>query len=167
MTAPELIGSLPKLLGARLESQGGFRGAPARRAPRACPGAGGGTGVPVRLGIAGDGPLGAGGTALVRALGEALINAVRHGSVPVSAYVEVGPALVEAFVRDHGPGFDLDAIPGDRLGVRESILGRMSRHGGSASVRRLEDGTEVALSLPVALAGSPAVAQPDAEGTPR
>ncbi|MEP7018708.1 MAG: PspC domain-containing protein [Actinomycetota bacterium] len=124
-------------------------------------------GIPIELVITGDRPLDAAGTALVRALREALINAVRHGSVPVSAYVEVGPALVEAFVRDHGPGFDLDAIPGDRLGVRESILGRMSRHGGSASVRRLEDGTEVALSLPVALAGSPAVAQPDAEGTPR
>jgi len=122
-------------------------------------------GIPIELVITGDRPLDAGGSALVRALREALLNAVRHGSVPVSAYVEVGSELVEAFVRDHGPGFDVDAIPEDRLGVRESILRRMSRHGGSAAVRRLEDGTEVSLSLPVAVAGSPAVAQPDTEGT--
>jgi len=122
-------------------------------------------GIPIELVITGDRALDAGGSALVRALREALLNAVRHGSVPVSAYLEVGSQLVEAFVRDHGPGFDVDAIPEDRLGVRESILGRMSRHGGSASVRRLEDGTEVSLSLPVAVAGSAAAAQPETEGT--
>jgi len=122
-------------------------------------------GIPIELVITGDRPLDVAGTALVRALREALLNAVRHGSVPVSAYVEVGAELVEAFVRDHGPGFDMDAIPRDRLGVRESIVGRMTRHGGSASVRRLESGTEVSLSLPVTVPGSPAVAQPDTEGT--
>jgi signal transduction histidine kinase len=73
----------------------------------------------------------------------------------------VGSALVEAFVRDHGPGFDLDAVPEDRFGVRQSILGRMSRHGGSAALRRLENGTEVSLSLPVTAAES----QPESEGT--
>ncbi len=122
-------------------------------------------GIPIELVITGDRLLDAGGTALVRALREALLNAVRHGSVPVSAYVEVGSGLVEAFVRDHGPGFDVDAIPQDRLGVRESILGRMARHGGSAAVRRLENGTEVSLSLPVTVAEPPPVAQPDTEGT--
>ena len=55
---------------------------------------------------------------------------------------------VEAFVRDHGPGIDLGAIPDDRLGVRESIIGRMTRHGGSADVRRLDPGTEWTLTLP-------------------
>ena len=122
-------------------------------------------GIPIELVVTGDRPLDVAGTALVRALREALLNAVRHGSVPVSAYVEVGSELVEAFVRDHGPGFDMDAIPRDRLGVRESIVGRMTRHGGSASVRRLENGTEVSLSLPVTAAESPAVAQPHTEGT--
>jgi signal transduction histidine kinase len=87
--------------------------------------------------------------ALVAALREALVNAVRHGAPPVSGYVEVGQGRVEAFVRDHGPGFDLDAVPPDRLGVRESIVRRMWRHGGSATVRTLEDGTEISLSLPL------------------
>jgi signal transduction histidine kinase len=118
-------------------------------------------GIPVELVVTGDRPLDLGGTALVAALREALLNAVRHGAPPVSVYVEVGSELVEAFVRDHGPGFDLAEVPQDRFGVRESILGRMSRHGGSAALRRLEQGTEVSLSLPVAASGLPPVTRTD------
>ena len=105
-------------------------------------------GTPIELVSTGDRPIDDGGQALVRAVRESLLNAVRHGSPPVSVYVEIGPSGVEAFVRDHGPGFDLDEVPEDRLGVRQSILGRMERHGGTARVRRLEQGTEVALTLP-------------------
>ena len=131
-------------------------------------------GIPIELVVTGDRPLDSGGSALVRALREALLNAVRHGAAPVSAYVEVGSESVEAFVRDHGSGFDLDAVPQDRFGVRESILGRMSRHGGSAALRRLEHGTEVSLSLPVSSlplaaaetqAEAASDAQPDTGGT--
>jgi len=121
-------------------------------------------GIPIELVVTGDRTLDAGGTVLVRALREALLNAVRHGAPPVSVYVEVGSQFVEAFVRDHGPGFDLADVPQDRLGVRESILGRMARHGGSAGVRRLEHGTEVSISLPVT-AAAPSAGQPDTEGT--
>lgn len=85
---------------------------------------------------------------IVAATREALSNAVRHGAPPVSLYVEAGDQRLEVFVRDHGPGFELDAIADDRHGVRESIIGRMERHGGSARVRRMATGTEVALSLP-------------------
>ena len=105
-------------------------------------------GVPVEVVVTGDRPLDDGGRALVRALREALANAVRHGSPPVSAYVEIGPSAVEAFVRDHGCGFDPEVVPADRLGVRESILGRMTRHGGTAEVRRRDPGTEVILAMP-------------------
>ncbi len=106
-------------------------------------------GVPIELVVTGDHQLDGAGHALVQALSEALLNAVRHGAPPVSAYVEAGGTRVEAFVRDHGAGFELDDVPADRLGVRESILGRMQRHGGSARLRRLENGTEVSLLLPV------------------
>jgi len=75
---------------------------------------------------------------------------VRHAEPPITAYVEVGPTAVEAFVRDHGKGFDLTDVPDDRAGVRESIIGRMERHGGSAAIRRRADGTEIELQLPVA-----------------
>jgi signal transduction histidine kinase len=60
--------------------------------------------------------------------------------------------MVEAFVRDHGDGFDVEAVPADRAGVRESIIGRMERHGGTARIRRREDGTEVEIALPLATA---------------
>jgi signal transduction histidine kinase/phage shock protein PspC (stress-responsive transcriptional regulator) len=105
-------------------------------------------GTPIELVVTGDRPLDDGGRALVKAAREAMLNAVRHGAAPVSVYVEVGAQGVEAFVRDHGPGFDLGEMRDDRLGVRESILGRMRRHGGAAKVRRLESGTEVELTLP-------------------
>lgn len=106
-------------------------------------------GVPIGLVVTGDRPLDDGAQALTRALREALLNAVRHGAPPVTAYLEVGRDRVEAFVRDHGVGFDLEDVPEDRLGVRESILGRMERHGGTAKIRRLDGGIEVELCLPL------------------
>ena len=105
-------------------------------------------GIPIEVVVTGDRPMDDGGQALVKATREALLNAVRHGAAPVSVYVEVGPSGVEAFVRDHGPGFETTEIGDDRLGVRESILGRMRRHGGAAKIRRLESGTEIELTLP-------------------
>ncbi len=108
-------------------------------------------GVPVELVVTGDRRTDEAGAALVKATREAVLNAVRHGAPPVSVYVEVGRDGVEVFVRDHGPGFELDDLAGvaeDRMGVRESILGRMARAGGTARIRRLEQGTEVALTLP-------------------
>jgi len=106
------------------------------------------SGIVIDLVVTGDRPLEEHGTALARALREAMLNATRHGKPPVTAYVEIGPTGVEAYVRDRGQGFELDDIPEDRLGVRASILGRMERHGGTARVRRREDGTEVELTLP-------------------
>ena len=96
-------------------------------------------GVPIDVVVTGDHAATERTHALVAALREALVNAVRHGAPPVSGYVEVGQGRAEAFVRDHGPGFELDEVSPDRLGVRESIVGRMRRHGGSARVRPLED----------------------------
>ena len=49
-------------------------------------------------------------------------------------YAEVGADAIEAFVRDRGPGFDPADVPADRRGVRESIVGRMERHGGRATI---------------------------------
>jgi signal transduction histidine kinase len=67
----------------------------------------------------------------------------------VSLYAEVEPDQVTAFVRDRGPGFDPDDVPEDRLGLRQSVRGRMSRNGGTAVVRSAPgDGTEVQLEMP-------------------
>lgn len=85
---------------------------------------------------------------LLGALREATLNACRHGRVGVDVFVDVSPARIEAYVRDRGPGFDLADIPEDRLGVRQSIIGRMTGAGGTAHVRRAPGGgTEVALIL--------------------
>ncbi len=66
----------------------------------------------------------------------------------MSVYAEVGPELIEAFVRDRGPGFDPERIPEDRHGVRESIVGRMRRHGGDATIAAVPgSGTEVTLTI--------------------
>lgn len=88
--------------------------------------------------------------ALVEACGEAMSNAARHsGADLVSVYVETEPDEVVASVSDQGNGFDLDAVPDDRLGIAESIRGRMERHGGKAMVTSEPgEGTEVELRLP-------------------
>ncbi|WP_263577947.1 sensor histidine kinase [Actinotalea sp. M2MS4P-6] len=107
-------------------------------------------GVPVEVVVVGDRVPDEATAALLRATREALVNAVRHGRPPVSLYLEAGPTAIEVFVKDRGEGFDLDAVPEDRFGVRESIIGRMRRQGGTATVRRRAGGTEVELRLPVA-----------------
>ncbi|MFF2370738.1 PspC domain-containing protein [Agromyces sp. NPDC058110] len=92
---------------------------------------------------------------LAAAAREAMLNAARHAGGEVSVYVEGSPDAVEVFVRDRGPGFALGDVPTDRLGVRQSILGRMRRAGGSAEVRRGAGGvgTEVRLRFPAERAG--------------
>lgn len=90
-------------------------------------------------------------SALLQATREALVNAVVHGAPPVSLYLEISEQAAEVYVRDRGAGFDLDQIPHDRFGVRESILGRVQRKGGEATVVSHGDrGTEIALRMPLA-----------------
>ena len=65
-------------------------------------------------------------------------------------YAEATATSVAVFVRDRGTGFDPDAVAADRHGVRDSIVERMRRHGGSAEVRSTPgSGTEVRLSQPI------------------
>lgn len=86
---------------------------------------------------------------IVHATREAVTNAAKHaGTGKVDVYAEVTAGAVDVFVRDRGPGFDLDAVPEDRYGVRRSIVDRMQRHGGTAEVRSAPgEGTEVRLHL--------------------
>jgi signal transduction histidine kinase/phage shock protein PspC (stress-responsive transcriptional regulator) len=86
--------------------------------------------------------------ALVQAAREAMLNAARHGGGTVSVYLESTAGNTEIFIKDRGPGFDPEAVPDDRLGVKESIIGRMKRHGGTAVINSSSDGTEVRLGLP-------------------
>ncbi|HEY8719498.1 PspC domain-containing protein [Pengzhenrongella sp.] len=113
-----------------------------------------GRAVAVEAVVVGDRVPDADTEALLQATREALVNAVVHGRPPVSLYLEVAPDGVEVFVRDRGDGFDLDAVPMDRFGVRESIMGRVRRRGGTATVTSRPDrGTEVHLRIPVRTEG--------------
>ncbi|MCX4748551.1 PspC domain-containing protein [Kitasatospora sp. NBC_01287] len=106
-------------------------------------------GVPVELVCVGDCPMDEKVAAQMQAAREAMVNAAKYGGGgPVQVYAEVEGRTVSVFVRDHGPGFDPETVPGDRMGVRESIIGRMKRHGGTARVRPAPDGgTEVELEM--------------------
>jgi signal transduction histidine kinase len=108
-------------------------------------------GVPVEVVCVGDPPVTEHLRPLVLATREAVLNAARHsGATKVDVYAEAGAQVVEIFVRDRGAGFDPDAVAADRHGVRDSIMGRMSRHGGGAEVRSTPgSGTEIRLTQPV------------------
>jgi len=95
--------------------------------------------------------------ALVAAATEALVNAAKHAGpqAPISVYSEASSDSISIYVRDHGPGFDVDAIPGDRHGVRESIVGRLRRSGGRAVVLSSPTGTEIQLELPLEASSAP------------
>jgi signal transduction histidine kinase len=106
-------------------------------------------GVPVELVVVGDCDTSEEIQALVRAAREAMVNAAKHsGADKIDVYAEVDEESVEVFVRDRGHGFDVDTVAEDRMGVKGSIIDRMARHGGTATIRSASsDGTEVRLEI--------------------
>lgn len=108
--------------------------------------------VAIDLVVVGEHPAGPEVEPVVQAMREAAVNAAKHSGVrEISVYAEVGTDAVTIFVRDRGSGFDVGAIPDDRFGVRESLIARMQRHGGEATIRSTKKtGTEVRLTLPLA-----------------
>ena len=107
-------------------------------------------GVPLEVVVVGDCPLDEKLAAQMQAAREAMVNAAKYGGEggAVQVYAEVEGRTVFVSVRDRGPGFDLDSVPGDRMGVRESIIGRMQRNGGTARLRSVPGGgTEVELEM--------------------
>lgn len=111
-------------------------------------------GVAIEVVCVGDAELDPAGklAAMLAASRQAMVNAAKYsGSTAISVYAEVEGEEVTIFVKDRGKGFDLDAVPADRMGIRESIVGRMERHGGTARVRTEPgEGTEVMLTMKVA-----------------
>lgn len=107
-------------------------------------------GVPVEVVCVGDCPLDERLGAQLQSAREAMVNAAKYGGEggAVQVFAEVEGRTVFISVRDRGPGFDLDAVPDDRMGVRESIIGRMRRNGGTARLRTAPgEGTEVELEM--------------------
>jgi signal transduction histidine kinase len=106
-------------------------------------------GVPVEVVVVGDRELDANHEAIVAAAREAMTNAAKFGGgATVDVYAESVLGRTQVFIRDRGPGFDPASVAGDRRGVRDSIVGRMERHGGRARVTSAPGGgTEVELLL--------------------
>jgi signal transduction histidine kinase len=85
--------------------------------------------------------------ALILAATQALANALQHvdgAGLGVAVIAREGRIRVE--VHDAGSGFDLDAIPDDRLGIRASIVARVAAVGGTADLETGPHGTTVRLT---------------------
>ena len=64
-------------------------------------------------------------------------------------YDQAGTPVLAADLRNADGGFDIEVVAADRHGVRDSIMDRMQRHGGTAVViSNPERGTEVRLRMP-------------------
>jgi signal transduction histidine kinase len=100
--------------------------------------------------VVGDLPVDDAVATLGQAAKEAVVNAAKHsGAASVSLYSEVTATSVTVFVRDRGTGFDPAGVPPDRRGLRDSVIGRLTRLEGTATVRSAPgEGTEVELCLP-------------------
>ncbi len=107
--------------------------------------------VPVEVVVVNDIPVTNEVEAVVKAAAEAMNNAARHSGAPrVSVYAEAVGGSLDVFVTDQGRGFDPDEVPDDRHGIRQSIAGRMTRHGGAAEIHsEAGEGTEVHLEMPL------------------
>ena len=107
-------------------------------------------GVPVEVVVVGDAVRDERLTALTSAAREAVVNAAKHAQAPVvQVYAEVEPGSVTVYVRDRGCGFDPSAVPPDRFGLAESVIGRVTRADGEVRVRSAPgEGTEVRLQVP-------------------
>ena len=109
--------------------------------------------TPVTVGE--DIPLDDANQACVLAAREAMVNAAKYaGDSSIDVYAETFGGLT-IYVRDRGPGFDIDTIPADRHGVRDSIFGRVERAGGEVTIHSTpvaanpeQHGTEVEIRLP-------------------
>ncbi|MGC4154769.1 MAG: ATP-binding protein [Propionicimonas sp.] len=97
-------------------------------------------------------------SAIGQACREVAKNIARHAEAgQVTVRIEDAPPTgVRVTITDDGVGFDLDAVPSDRFGLRHSVLERMSSVGGRAEViSHPGDGTSVQLVWEVAPATLP------------
>jgi signal transduction histidine kinase len=88
--------------------------------------------------------------AFLLALAECLENVRRHSGV-TNAHVTIteDETTVRALVTDSGVGFTLDGVDDDKLGFKESVVGRLSEVGGKARLFSAPgNGTTVVLEVP-------------------
>lgn len=84
--------------------------------------------------------------ALVLATAQAVANSVEHADGKgLRVEVAAGDRHVEILIADRGRGFDPDAVPDDRLGIRGSISARVAAVAGTSRIESDPTGTRVAL----------------------
>lgn len=84
--------------------------------------------------------------ALTLAATQAIANALQHADgAGLTVAVTSGEGAIAIEVRDTGEGFDLAAVPDDRLGIRASIFARVAAVGGTAHIDSGHHGTIVRL----------------------
>jgi signal transduction histidine kinase len=90
------------------------------------------------------------GRQLALAMRQCLVNVLRHsGTERAEVVVFGGEGELTVMVIDGGRGFRETSVPGDRLGLRESVRGRIERVGGSVQVwSTVGEGTSVLLRVP-------------------
>jgi hypothetical protein len=79
------------------------------------------------------------GEAVYSAAVQAMVNSIQHaGTAPAVkrwiALRAVRPGGLEVEIGDTGKGFDFDAVPTERLGLRVSIIERVANAGGEVSI---------------------------------
>lgn len=88
--------------------------------------------------------------AFLKALAECLENVRRHAGV-TDAHVTItdDDTTVRAMVTDSGAGFDVDDIDAARMGLKDSVIGRLAEVGGTARLFSAPGaGTTVVLEVP-------------------
>ena len=85
--------------------------------------------------------------ALSLAASQAVANAIQHaGGAGLGVAVSAVDGRVRVEVHDAGEGFDPDAVPDDRLGIRASIVARVAAVGGTVDLETGAHGTIVRLT---------------------
>ncbi|MBF4613832.1 sensor histidine kinase [Curtobacterium sp. VKM Ac-1376] len=106
--------------------------------------------------------------ALASAAVQAAVNSVQHAGADVGRWVTIehdADGAVRVEVGDDGAGFDVRTIPPERLGVRRSIIERMSAVGGAAEIRTAPGaGTTIALTWPAPAPAPEPRSAPAAQG---
>ncbi|WP_213814522.1 sensor histidine kinase [Glaciihabitans sp. dw_435] len=87
---------------------------------------------------------------LALATEQLLINVLKHsGTTRADVIVSSTPTAVSVMVLDSGKGFDPKSTRADRLGLRQSVTGRMTQSGGTAQIWSTPgNGTAVLLTVP-------------------
>lgn len=88
-------------------------------------------------------------SALTLAAMQAIANSLEHAGgigLVVTARHDPGAGRIHLEIRDRGDGFDLAAVPDDRLGIRGSIIARAAAVGGTVHITSDAAGTLVRIT---------------------